>query len=149
MPTSIREGAYVAPGVVCMPPMYINIGAYVGAESLIDSHALVGSCAQVGERVHVSAGAQIGGVIRILMLGAPPDLDTATVLVHLRARGERRYSHRAGSLLRSRHPDDRAAPRVAPGSAGRLPGPGGRPGSADAGLRHPGRAVVRQRFRQE
>jgi 2,3,4,5-tetrahydropyridine-2-carboxylate N-succinyltransferase len=61
--SSVREGAYVAPGVICMPPMYINIGAYVGADSLIDSHALVGSCAQVGARVHVSAGAQIGGVI--------------------------------------------------------------------------------------
>ncbi|HEY7791646.1 MAG TPA: 2,3,4,5-tetrahydropyridine-2,6-dicarboxylate N-succinyltransferase [Vicinamibacterales bacterium] len=61
--SSVREGAYVAPGVICMPPMYINIGAHVGADSLIDSHALVGSCAQVGARVHVSAGAQIGGVI--------------------------------------------------------------------------------------
>ena len=53
----------VAPGVICMPPMYVNIGAWVGEQSLIDSHALVGSCAQVGARVHVSAGAQIGGVI--------------------------------------------------------------------------------------
>ncbi|HVB37630.1 MAG TPA: 2,3,4,5-tetrahydropyridine-2,6-dicarboxylate N-succinyltransferase [Vicinamibacterales bacterium] len=61
--SSIREGAYVAPGVICMPPMFVNIGAYVGPDSLIDSHALVGSCAQVGSRVHVSAGAQIGGVI--------------------------------------------------------------------------------------
>ena len=42
-------------GVICMPPMYVNIGAYVGEGSLIDSHALVGSCAQVGARVHVSA----------------------------------------------------------------------------------------------
>ena len=61
--SSVRDGAYIAPGVICMPPMYINIGAYVGEASLIDSHALVGSCAQVGARVHVSAGAQIGGVI--------------------------------------------------------------------------------------
>jgi 2,3,4,5-tetrahydropyridine-2-carboxylate N-succinyltransferase len=61
--SSVRDGAYIAPGVICMPPMYINIGAYVGEQSLIDSHALVGSCAQVGARVHVSAGAQIGGVI--------------------------------------------------------------------------------------
>jgi 2,3,4,5-tetrahydropyridine-2-carboxylate N-succinyltransferase len=51
-------------GVICMPPMYVNIGAYVGDETLIDSHALVGSCAQVGARVHVSAAAQIGGVHR-------------------------------------------------------------------------------------
>ncbi len=61
--SAIRDGAYLAPGVICMPPMYVNIGAWVGEGSLIDSHALVGSCAQVGARVHVSAGAQIGGVI--------------------------------------------------------------------------------------
>ncbi len=61
--SSVREGAYIAPGVICMPPMYVNIGAYIGEGSLIDSHALVGSCAQVGARVHVSAAAQIGGVI--------------------------------------------------------------------------------------
>ena len=51
------------PGVICMPPMYVNIGAYVGEGTLVDSHALVGSCAQIGSRVHLSAGAQIGGVI--------------------------------------------------------------------------------------
>ena len=68
--SSIRDGAYVGPGVICMPPMFINIGAYVGRDSLIDSHALVGSCAQVGERVHVSAGAQIGGVLE--PIGAMP-----------------------------------------------------------------------------
>ena len=61
--SAIRDGAYLAPGVICMPPMYVNIGAWVGEGSMIDSHALVGSCAQVGARVHVSAGAQIGGVI--------------------------------------------------------------------------------------
>ena len=61
--SSVRDGAYLGAGVICMPPMYINIGAYVGDGSLIDSHALVGSCAQVGSGVHVSAGAQIGGVL--------------------------------------------------------------------------------------
>ena len=61
--SSVRDGAYIAPGVICMPPMYVNIGAWIGEGSLIDSHALVGSCAQVGARVHISAGAQIGGVI--------------------------------------------------------------------------------------
>jgi 2,3,4,5-tetrahydropyridine-2-carboxylate N-succinyltransferase len=61
--SAIRDGAYLAPGVICMPPMYVNIGAWVGPDTLIDSHALIGSCAQVGARVHVSAGAQIGGVI--------------------------------------------------------------------------------------
>ena len=61
--SSIRDGAYVAPGVVCMPPMFVNAGAYVDEGTMIDSHALVGSCAQVGKRVHLSAGAQIGGVL--------------------------------------------------------------------------------------
>lgn len=61
--STIRRGAYLAPGVVCMPPMYVNVGAYVGRGTMIDSHALVGSCAQIGERVHLSAAAQIGGVL--------------------------------------------------------------------------------------
>ncbi|MGC9293094.1 MAG: 2,3,4,5-tetrahydropyridine-2,6-dicarboxylate N-succinyltransferase [Acidobacteriaceae bacterium] len=61
--SAVRSGAYLAPGVVCMPPMYVNVGAYVGEGTMIDSHALVGSCAQVGKRVHLSAAAQIGGVL--------------------------------------------------------------------------------------
>lgn len=61
--SSIRDGAYIAPGVVCMPPMFINAGAYVDEGTMIDSHALVGSCAQIGKRVHLSAAAQIGGVL--------------------------------------------------------------------------------------
>jgi 2,3,4,5-tetrahydropyridine-2-carboxylate N-succinyltransferase len=61
--TTVRAGAYLAPGVVIMPPAYINAGAYVGEGTMIDSHALVGSCAQIGARVHLSAGAQIGGVL--------------------------------------------------------------------------------------
>ena len=61
--SSIRTGSYVAPGVVCMPPMYVNVGAYVDEDAMIDSHALVGSCAQIGKRVHLSASAQVGGVL--------------------------------------------------------------------------------------
>ncbi len=61
--SSVRAGAYLGRRVVCMPPMYVNIGAYVDDDTMIDSHALVGSCAQVGKRVHVSAAAQIGGVL--------------------------------------------------------------------------------------
>ena len=61
--SSIRRGAYVAAGVTCMPPMYINVGAYVDEGTMVDSHALVGSCAQIGKRVHLSAAAQIGGVL--------------------------------------------------------------------------------------
>lgn len=61
--SSVRLGAYVAPSVICMPPMFINVGAYVDEGTMIDSHALVGSCAQIGKRVHLSAAAQIGGVL--------------------------------------------------------------------------------------
>jgi 2,3,4,5-tetrahydropyridine-2-carboxylate N-succinyltransferase len=61
--SAVRRGAHLAPGVVCMPPMYVNVGAYVDRGTMIDSHALVGSCAQVGKRVHVSAAAQLGGVL--------------------------------------------------------------------------------------
>jgi 2,3,4,5-tetrahydropyridine-2-carboxylate N-succinyltransferase len=61
--SSVRTGSYVAPSVICMPPMFINVGAYVDEGTMVDSHALVGSCAQIGKRVHLSAAAQIGGVL--------------------------------------------------------------------------------------
>ncbi|HXG63787.1 MAG TPA: 2,3,4,5-tetrahydropyridine-2,6-dicarboxylate N-succinyltransferase, partial [Blastocatellia bacterium] len=61
--SSIRDGCYIGRGVTCMPPMYVNVGAYVDDNTMIDSHALVGSCAQIGKRVHLSAAAQIGGVL--------------------------------------------------------------------------------------
>ncbi len=61
--SAVRSGAFVARSVVCMPPMYINAGAWVDEGTMVDSHALVGSCAQVGKRVHLSAAAQIGGVL--------------------------------------------------------------------------------------
>jgi 2,3,4,5-tetrahydropyridine-2-carboxylate N-succinyltransferase len=77
--SSIRYGAFIARSVICMPPMYINIGAYVDEGTLIDSHALVGSCAQVGKRVHVSAAAQIGGVLE--PVGALPVIVEDDVLV--------------------------------------------------------------------
>ena len=77
--STVRDGAYLGPGVVCMPPMYINIGAYVGSGTMIDSHALVGSCAQIGQRVHVSAAAQIGGVLE--PVGALPVVIEDEVLV--------------------------------------------------------------------
>jgi 2,3,4,5-tetrahydropyridine-2-carboxylate N-succinyltransferase len=77
--SSIRDGAYVAPGVVCMPPMYVNVGAYVDEGTMIDSHALVGSCAQIGKRVHLSASAQIGGVLE--PVGAAPVIIEDDVMV--------------------------------------------------------------------
>jgi 2,3,4,5-tetrahydropyridine-2,6-dicarboxylate N-succinyltransferase len=77
--STIREGAFVDRSVVCMPPMYVNIGAYIGEGSLVDSHALVGSCAQIGKRVHLSAAAQVGGVIE--PIGAMPVIVEDDVLV--------------------------------------------------------------------
>ena len=77
--STVRDGAYIGRGVICMPPMFVNVGAYVGEDSMIDSHALVGSCAQVGARVHVSAAAQIGGVIE--PVGALPVIVEDDVLV--------------------------------------------------------------------
>ncbi len=68
--SSIRDGAYVASGVICIPPMFINVGAYVDEGTMVDSHALVGSCAQIGKRVHLSAASQIGGVLE--PVGAMP-----------------------------------------------------------------------------
>ena len=68
--SSIRDGCYIGRGVTCMPPMYINAGAYVGDGTMIDSHALVGSCAQVGTNCHISAATQIGGVLE--PIGALP-----------------------------------------------------------------------------
>lgn len=77
--SAVREGAYLGRGVTCMPPMYVNVGARVGDGAMIDSHALVGSCAQVGRRCHISAGAQIGGVLE--PVGALPVIIEDDVLV--------------------------------------------------------------------
>ena len=59
---SARWGSYLAPGVVMMPS-YVNIGAHVGADTMVDTWATVGSCAQIGARVHLSGGVGIGGVL--------------------------------------------------------------------------------------
>jgi 2,3,4,5-tetrahydropyridine-2,6-dicarboxylate N-succinyltransferase len=77
--STVRDGAYLARGVICVPPMYVNIGAWVGEGTLVDSHALVGSCAQIGHRVHLSAAAQIGGVLE--PVGALPVIIEDDVLV--------------------------------------------------------------------
>jgi 2,3,4,5-tetrahydropyridine-2-carboxylate N-succinyltransferase len=77
--TAVRRGAYVASGVVIMPPAYVNAGAWVGPGTMIDSHALVGSCAQIGARVHLSAGAMVGGVLE--PVGAVPVIVEDDVLV--------------------------------------------------------------------
>ncbi|MBI4465618.1 MAG: 2,3,4,5-tetrahydropyridine-2,6-dicarboxylate N-succinyltransferase [Acidobacteria bacterium] len=77
--SSIRDGCYLGKGITCMPPMYINVGAYVDDGTMIDSHALVGSCAQVGKRVHLSASSQLGGVLE--PVGALPVIIEDDVLI--------------------------------------------------------------------
>ena len=77
--SSIRDGSYIGRGVVCMPPMFVNVGAYVGEGTMIDSHALVGSCAQIGRSCHLSAGAQIGGVLE--PVGAMPVIVEDEVMI--------------------------------------------------------------------
>src|SRR4051812_23678081 len=77
--SSIRDGVFLGKGVTCMPPMYINVGAYIGDGTMVDSHALVGSCAQIGARCHISAASQIGGVLE--PVGALPVIVEEDVLV--------------------------------------------------------------------
>jgi 2,3,4,5-tetrahydropyridine-2-carboxylate N-succinyltransferase len=77
--SSIRDGCYIGRGVTCMPPMYINVGAYVDDGAMVDSHALIGSCAQIGRNCHISAAAQIGGVLE--PIGALPVIIEDDVLV--------------------------------------------------------------------
>jgi 2,3,4,5-tetrahydropyridine-2-carboxylate N-succinyltransferase len=77
--SSIRDGSHIGRGVICMPPMFVNVGAYVDAGTMIDSHALVGSCAQIGKSCHISAGAQIGGVLE--PVGALPVIIEDEVMV--------------------------------------------------------------------
>src|SRR5271167_4112660 len=77
--SSIRDGCFIGRGVTCMPPMFINVGAYVDDQTMIDSHALVGSCAQIGKSCHISAAAQIGGVLE--PVGATPVIIEDEVLV--------------------------------------------------------------------
>jgi 2,3,4,5-tetrahydropyridine-2-carboxylate N-succinyltransferase len=77
--SSLRDGCFIGRGVTCMPPMYVNAGAFVDEGTMIDSHALVGSCAQIGKRVHISAAAQIGGVLE--PIGQMPVIVEDDVLV--------------------------------------------------------------------
>ena len=87
--SSVRSGAFVARGVVMMPPAYVNAGAYVDEGTMVDSHALVGSCAQIGKRVHLSAAAQIGGVLE--PVNAAPVIIEDDVLVGGNTRRLRRH----------------------------------------------------------
>ena len=64
----VRRSAYIAPGVVLMPS-FVNLGAYVGEATMVDTWATVGSCAQIGKNCHISGGAGIGGVLEPLQAG--------------------------------------------------------------------------------
>ena len=64
----VRHSAFIAPGVVLMPS-FVNLGAHVGAGTMVDTWATVGSCAQIGKNVHLSGGAGIGGVLEPLQAG--------------------------------------------------------------------------------
>jgi 2,3,4,5-tetrahydropyridine-2-carboxylate N-succinyltransferase len=77
--SAVRRGAHIGREVVLMPPCYVNVGAFVGAGTMVDSHVLVGSCAQVGQRVHLSAGVQVGGVLE--PVGSRPVIVEDDVLV--------------------------------------------------------------------
>jgi 2,3,4,5-tetrahydropyridine-2,6-dicarboxylate N-succinyltransferase len=77
--SSIRDGCFLAKGVVCMPPMYINVGAWIDSGTMVDSHALVGSCAQIGKNCHISAAAQVGGVLE--PVGALPVIIEDDVMI--------------------------------------------------------------------
>lgn len=77
--SSIRDATFLARGVICMPPMFVNVGAYVGENTMIDSHALIGSCAQIGKNCHISAATQIGGVLE--PIGALPVIIEDDVMI--------------------------------------------------------------------
>ncbi len=64
----VRRSAYIAPGVVLMPS-FVNLGAHVGAGTMVDTWATVGSCAQIGKNCHLSGGVGIGGVLEPLQAG--------------------------------------------------------------------------------
>ncbi len=147
--TAIRDGAYLAKGVVIMPPSYINVGAYIDEGTLVDSHVLVGSCAQVGKRVHLSAAAQLGGVLE--PVGALPVIIEDDVFIggncgiYEGTLVQRRAVIGAGVILTASVPvydlvhkqiyrATRGSPLVIP--AGAVVVPGSRPGSSAFAREH-------------
>ena len=125
--SSIRRGAYLAPGSIVMPPAYVNVGAYVGEGTMVDSHVTIGSCAQVGKHIHISASTQIGGVLE--PAGAMPTIIEDGAFIGGNCGIYRRHDRRI-------HPPQRRRPR-------------GRPPRRRRRLRlqahHPGRQAPRER----
>ncbi len=139
--SSVRAGAYLAPGVVCMPPMYVNVGAYIDSGTMVDSHALVGSCAQIGKRVHISAAAQIGGVLEPVnaspvileddvLIGGNCGVYEGTIVRRgavlaagtILTRGTPVYDVVHGTILRAQTSEDGDTPLIIPESAVVVPG---------------------------
>ena len=136
----VRRGAYLGPDVVCMPS-FVNVGAHVGAGTMVDTWATIGSCAQIGARCHISGGAGIGGVLEPLQaapviieddvfIGARSEVAEGVIVergaviamgVFLSA-STRIVDRETGEAFTGRVP---AGAVVVPGS---LPGEGGRPG---------------------
>jgi 2,3,4,5-tetrahydropyridine-2,6-dicarboxylate N-succinyltransferase len=136
----VRHGAYVAPDVVLMPS-YVNIGAWIGSGTMIDTWATVGSCAQIGRNVHLSGGVGIGGVLEPLQatptiiedgcfIGARSEIVEGVVVgagsvismgVFI-GQSTRIYDRESGAILRGRVP---AGSVVVPGT---LPSSDGRYG---------------------
>jgi 2,3,4,5-tetrahydropyridine-2-carboxylate N-succinyltransferase/putative acetyltransferase len=92
----VRHGSYVAPGVVLMP-CFVNVGAYIGSGTMIDTWATVGSCAQVGERCHISGGAGLGGVLE--PIGDEPVVIEDDVFIGARSEIAEGVRVRAGAVI--------------------------------------------------
>src|SRR5690349_8736932 len=147
--SSIRDGCYIGRGVICMPPMFVNVGAYVGENTMIDSHALVGSCAQIGRNCHISAGSQIGGVLEPVgalpviiedevLVGGNSGVYEGTVLKHRAVLGTGTILNRSIPVYDLVHDDvytaDENSPLVIPAEA--IVVPGSRAVSLPAGAKH-------------
>ncbi|WP_425410576.1 2,3,4,5-tetrahydropyridine-2,6-dicarboxylate N-succinyltransferase [Hyphococcus sp.] len=95
-PATVRRGSFIAKNAVLMPS-YVNIGAYVGEGTMIDTWATVGSCAQIGANCHISGGAGIGGVLEPLQ--ANPVIIEDTCFIGARAEVAEGVIVREGSVL--------------------------------------------------
>jgi len=122
--SSIRDGCYIGKGVVCMPPMFINVGAWVDEGTMVDSHAVVGSCAQVGKNCHISAASQIGGVLE--PVGAMPVIWWAAIAAFTKepsSSGARCSARARSSTARPRSTTWFATPSTAPPMTSRSSSP--------------------------
>ena len=146
--TAVRRGAHLGEGVVVMPPSYINVGAWVGPDSMVDSHVLVGSCAQIGARVHLAAGVTIGGVLE--PPGARPVIVEDDAFVGAGQRPARGRARRSWRGHRGRSDADRHVAAVRPRPRPRPRGNGRRRRSSSRPERSsiPGSRVLHGRVRE-